>query len=179
MEATEAQRHVATGSAAAGTGFAGSLSVIVVWALGQAGIHLPADVATACVVVLMTTVAVFAPRFALSKLAAGFVDVPREAAEQIAAPADHVVDAAGQVASTASKTVGEAAGAVGDVVSGLADGVLGAGAGSVSPKRPPPAQSTVRARPAQQPLLRPGQRSGAGMVDVAEARSGRHHMRQT
>ncbi|WIX76026.1 hypothetical protein QRX50_31705 [Amycolatopsis carbonis] len=101
LDAQTATQHVATGSAAAGTGFAGSISLILVWGLGQLGVHLPAEVAAAIVAVLMTAAGVYAPKLAIAKLAAGFIDVPHVAADVVKGTVDG-----------ATKQVGGAVGAV-------------------------------------------------------------------
>lgn len=68
MEVSRAQQPVMTGTAAGGGGIAGSLSLILVWGLGELGVSMPAEVSAAIVVVVMSVVAIFVPREALRRL---------------------------------------------------------------------------------------------------------------
>ncbi|QYN17625.1 hypothetical protein [Amycolatopsis sp. DSM 110486] len=171
LDAQTATQHVATGSAAAGTGFAGSISLILVWGLGQLGVHLPAEVAAAIVAVLMTAAGVYAPKLAIAKLAAGFIDVPHVAADVVKGTVDgatkQVGGAVGAVAGAVGNAVGDAVGGVvGGVAGGVADAVHPQAAG---PRRTPPAQPGVRVPPRRHPGQRnpARQQPGGGMIDVS------------
>lgn len=75
LEESKAIRPVAVGGAAAGTGFTGSLSLILVWGLGKLGVDMPPEVAAAVVVVVMSVVSVLAPRWALDRLHASMMEL--------------------------------------------------------------------------------------------------------